>query len=114
VNDMQKDFEQPESAGAVSSTRLLDGLRPITPDDVTKEGDRNYDLGRNHAMEELQPALLALERLFLSCAHLRLRCEMVCPSIKSYGDWSDNTKAMRIAENVLRPSNNQGQRPGPQ
>ena len=56
-------------------------------------------------MEEMQPALLALERLFLSCAHLRLRCEIVCPSIKSYGDWSDNTKAMRIAENVLRPSN---------
>src|SRR5438132_8050693 len=27
--------------------------RTITPDDVTREGDRNYDLGRKHAKEEL-------------------------------------------------------------
>jgi hypothetical protein len=107
---MQNDSKQTESAGAVSSTRLLDGPRPITPEDVTKEGDRNYDMGRKHAMEEMQPALLALERLFLSCVHLRLRCETVCPSIRSYGDWSDNTKAMRIAENVLRPSNIKAER----
>ena len=103
--NIQETTQQPEGGAAVRSSDLLDGPRPITPDDMTKEGDRNYDLGRKHAMEELQPALLALERLFLSCAHLRIRCEMVCPSIKSYGDWSDNTKAMRIAENVLRPSN---------
>ena len=109
MNKPELEANNPKAETGVGSTRLLDGPRPITPDDVTKEGDRNYDLGRKHAMEELQPALIALEMLFLSCAHLRLRCEMVCPSIKSYGDWSDNTKAMRIAENVLRPSNDQDQ-----
>lgn len=39
----------------------INSPRPITADDVTREGDRNYDLGRKHAKEEMQP-LLAAER----------------------------------------------------
>lgn len=85
-------------------------LRPITPDDVTREGDRNYDLGRKHAKEELHPALAALEQLYTSCGRLRLRCEMQAPKLKAFSDWDENSKAMRTAENVLRPSNAPDQR----
>ena len=80
-------------------------LRPITADDVTREGDRNYDLGRKHAKEELHPVLVALEQLYTSCGHLRLRCEMQAPKLKAFSDWDENSKAMRTAENVLSPSN---------
>lgn len=80
-------------------------LRAITPDDVTHEGDRNYNLGRKHAKEELHPAIAALEQLYTSCGHLRLRCEMQAPKIKAFSDWDENSKAMRNAENVLRPPN---------
>jgi len=75
---------------------------PISHADYVAESNRNYDLGRKHAQDESVPMESALLRLFLSCAHLRLRCEQVCPSIKSFSDWEDNTKAMQNAENVLR------------
>ena len=84
----------------------------ITPEQVTAEADRNYDLGCKHAKEELHPALAALERLYTSCGHLRLRCEMQAPKIKAFSDWDENSKAMRTAENVLRPSNAEVSEPG--
>jgi len=53
----------------------------------------------------LHPALAALEQLYTSCGHLRLRCEMQAPKLKAFSDWDENSKAMRTAENVLSPSN---------
>ena len=48
---MQTDQSKTAGAAAVGSNRLL-GARPITPEDVIKEADRNYDLGRKHGHDE--------------------------------------------------------------
>lgn len=42
----------PDDGAPISSSAGL-GARPITPDDVIKEADRNYDLGRKHGKEEM-------------------------------------------------------------
>ena len=42
-----------EKASADCLQRVVSRPREITPDDVTKEADRNYDLGRKHAREEI-------------------------------------------------------------
>jgi len=83
----------------------LPALRPITPDDVTAEGDRNYNLGRKHMKEEMHPAIMAMEALYSASGHLRLRCEQVCPEVKRFSDWQKHSEAMRMVENARRPSN---------
>lgn len=101
----QETIQQPEGGAAVRSSDLLDGPRPITPEDMTKEADRNYDLGRKHAKEELQPAIAALEQLYRSSSLLRVRVDQFAPRVKRFSEWERHTESMRTAENVLRPSN---------
>jgi hypothetical protein len=77
----------------------------ITPEQVTAEGDRNYDLGRKHMKEEMHPAIMAMEALYNASGHLRLRIEMNCPQVKRFEDWKKHSEAMRMVENARRPSN---------
>lgn len=74
--------------------------RQITPEDVQVEADRNYDLGRKHAREEMADILAAFASLYIASAHLRLRLEISFPKIKMFPDWDEHTNAMREAENA--------------
>lgn len=49
-------------------------VRPITPEDMTAEGDRNYDLGRKHRGEELAGTI----------AELRARYEKLYELVELY------------------------------
>ena len=60
--------------------------RPITPEDVVKEADRNYDLGRKHGLEEARPSLAATQRLLLEIAIEQ----------RQHQEW--RTLAMRMAD----------------
>ena len=60
--------------------------RPITSEDVIKEADRNYDLGRKHGLEEARPSLDATQRLLLKIATQQ----------QQHQEW--RTLAMRMAD----------------
>lgn len=60
-----------------------------------QEADRNYDLGRKHAEEEMHPAIMALEALYTASGYLRLRCEQICPEVKRFSDWKKHSEAMQ-------------------
>ena len=49
--------------------RKKEALRAIRPEDVTAEADRNYDLGRKHAKEELAPEMAAFVRRLQALYH---------------------------------------------
>ena len=51
MNESLKPQDEAQSGVAVGSTPFM-GVRPISPEDVTKEGNRNYDLGRKHGHAE--------------------------------------------------------------
>lgn len=55
--------------------------------------------------EAVHPVMAALHELYTSCGYLRLRCEIHAEKLKGFSDWESNTKAMRIAEDVLKRSN---------
>ena len=68
-------------------------LRPITPDDIIKESDRNYDLGRKHAsgeVEELRvkPLIAALQAID------KLTCNCPCMSLQAQKDFDNHPEAM--------------------
>lgn len=96
---------QTASAPASSLERMVSRPREITPDDVTKEADRNYDLGRKHAKDEMHPAIMAMEALYHASGHLRLRCEQICPEVKRFSDWQKHSEAMRMVENARMSAN---------
>ena len=81
--------------------------REITPDDVTKEADRNYYLGRKHAMEEIaettiKPLISALEELLLATSKLRLRVNHHAMVITKFSEWEELTEAMRKGERIVK------------
>ena len=68
------------------SPATCSAARPITPEDVIKEADRNYDLGRKHGLEEARPSLAATQRLLLEIAIEQ----------RQHQEW--RTLAMRMAD----------------
>lgn len=48
-------MDEPQYARYAKYARNSVSVRPITPEDVKKEADRNYDLGRKHGREEMTP-----------------------------------------------------------
>lgn len=59
--------------------------RPITPEDITKEADRNYDLGRKHSKEELADKIAAYEKLY-SLVEAYLCTPNTTPAVKDAYD----------------------------
>lgn len=60
---MSEGVTQKAAANAVAATTELSEsatLRPITPEDITAEANRSYDLGRKHGIGECQDELDAL------------------------------------------------------
>jgi len=114
-------MEQPESNGAEerasgSLERMVSRPREITPDDVTKEADRNYDLGRKHAKEELtettiKPLVSALEGMLLASSKLRLRVNHHAVVVTKFSEWDELTEAMRNGERMVKSANASDQRP---
>lgn len=84
--------------------------RPITPEDVIIEADRNYDLGRKHAKGEvaeltIEPMKAALEGLLLAASKLRIRVNHHAPNLVKFSEWDELTEAMRTGERVVKSSN---------
>lgn len=72
------------------------GLRPITPDDVVKEADVNYDLGRKHGHEEKADLLDWAETLLCNAAPMA-HCTQV--------DWDDTVRRWRDEKHGACKSN---------
>lgn len=84
-----------ETAGAVGSGTLL-GARPLTADDVVKEADRAYDLGRKHGKEELADLLDWAETLL---------CNSLPMTHCTQEEWDEKIKSWRDQKHgVITPN----------
>ena len=79
-------FAKPESEPPIAGSAICSAARPITPEDVVKEANRNYDLGRKHGLAEARPSLAATQRLLLEIAIEQ----------RHHQEW--RTLAMRLAD----------------
>ncbi len=71
-------------AAAVAGAAICSAARPITPEDVVKEADRNYNLGRKHGIEESKPSLEASQRLLLKIANQQKEMKWVADKLKAH------------------------------
>lgn len=88
-------------------------MRPITPEDVILEANRNYDLGRRHSkaeMDELviEPMQAVLNGLILAASKLRIRVNQHAPHLMQFSEWGELTEAMHRGES-LAPSRTDGE-----
>lgn len=61
-----------------------------------------YSDGVIDAAETMQVLRRALQDLYKADTMLRLRVVQIAPAIKEFSDWKTHTKAMRVAESVIR------------
>jgi hypothetical protein len=77
--------EHDGAASLVRSDALL-GVRPISPQDVIRESDANYDLGRKHGRDEKADLLDWAETLL---------CNAVPMPHCTQADWDDKVRRWR-------------------
>ena len=103
----KENMEQPECNDAAerasgSLERMVSRPREITPDDVTKEADRNYELGRKHGHSEKADLLDWAESLL---------CNAVPMSHCTQEDWDAAVKKWRDEKHgVAKSANDQAER----
>ena len=84
--EIQQRLDAAEGQPPIAGSANCSAARPITPQDVVKEADRNYDLGRKHGLAEARPSLAATQRLLL---------EIIIEQ-RHHQEW--RTLAMRLAD----------------
>ena len=83
---LKQSYDKPEGQPPIAGSAICSAARPITRQDVVKEADRNYDLGRKHGLAEARPSLAATQRLLLEIAIEQ----------RHHQEW--RTLAMRLAD----------------
>ena len=95
MNSTRSGSEPERSEGSLQ--RMVSRPREITPDDVTKEADRNYDLGRKHGREEKADLLDWAEALL---------CNALPMSHCTQEDWDAAVKKWRDEKHGVAKSAN--------
>ena len=88
--------EHDGAASLVRSDALL-GVRPISPQDVIREADANYDLGRKHGRDEKADLLDWAETLL---------CNAVPMAHCTQADWDDKVRRWRDEKHGVSTPNN--------
>ena len=76
-------------------------LVPITPEDMTAEADRAYDMGRKHRKEELQPLLDGLVSALKAVDHLSCNAPCMSREVQAHFERNPGADEYRMELNAL-------------